>query len=72
MDIRNEVKSYIVREGMTMTALLEKLAEQSGWSAGVPDLSGKLRRGSLSDQEAVELARAPGDEIMWKKQAGGR
>ena len=57
MDIRNEVKSYIVREGMTMTALLEKLAEQSGWSAGVPDLSGKLRRGSLSDQEAVELAR---------------
>ena len=55
-----------------MTALMEKLAEQSGWSAGVPDLSGKLRRGSLSDQEAVELARAPGDEIVWKKQAGGR
>ena len=27
MDIRNEVKSYIVREGMTMTALLEKLAD---------------------------------------------
>ena len=52
MDIRNEVKSYIVREGMTMTELVEKLAEQYGWSASVPNLSGKLRRGSLRYEEA--------------------
>ena len=72
MDIRNEVKSYIVREGMTMTGLVEKLAEQYGWSASVPNLSGKLRRGALRYQEAVELAHALGYEIVWKRQTGGR
>ena len=72
MDIRNEVKSYIVREGITMTGLVEQLAEQYGWSASVPNLSGKLRRGSLRYQEAVELAHALGYEIVWKRQTGGR
>ena len=47
MNTRNEIKAYIMREGMTMTELVEKMAEQYGWSASVPNLSGKLRRGSL-------------------------
>ena len=72
MDIRNEVKSYIVREGMTMTELVEKLTEQYGWSASVPNLSGKLRRGSLRYGEAIELADALGYEIVWQKRMGGR
>ena len=46
MDTRNQIKSYIVREGMTMADLVEKLADQYGWSASVPNLSGKLRRDS--------------------------
>ena len=44
---RNEVKSYITREGMTMTEVVELLADEHGWSSSVPNLSGKLRRGSL-------------------------
>ena len=32
MNIRNEIKSYIVREGFTMSELVEKLAEQYDWS----------------------------------------
>ena len=32
MNIRNEIKAYIVREGFTMSELVEKLAEQYGWS----------------------------------------
>ena len=55
MDTRNQIKSYIVREGMTMADLVEKLADQYGWSASVPNLSGKLRRDSLRYREAVEL-----------------
>ena len=46
-DYRNEIKSYIVRAGMTMSELVEILADEYGWSASVPNLSGKLRRGSL-------------------------
>ncbi len=40
MNTRNEIKSYIVREGMTMTDLVKKLADQYGWRASVPNLSG--------------------------------
>lgn len=59
MNIRNEIKAYIVREGFTMSELVEKLAEQYGWSPSVPNLSDKLRRESLRYKEAVELADAP-------------
>ena len=41
---RNEIKSYIVRAGMTMTEVVDYLADEYGWSASVPNLSGKLRR----------------------------
>ena len=58
MNIRNEIKAYIVREGFTMNELVEKLAEQYGWSPSVPNLSDKLRRESLRYKEAVELADA--------------
>ncbi|OLA41953.1 MAG: phosphoribosylglycinamide formyltransferase [Firmicutes bacterium CAG:24053_14] len=61
---RNEIKSYIVRTGMTMT---EYLSDEYGWSRSVPNLSGKLKRGSLRYGEAVELADALGYDIVWQK-----
>ena len=67
MNTRNEIKAIIVREGMTMSEVVEKMAEQYGWSASVPNLSGKLRRGSLRYQEAVELADALGYDVVWQK-----
>ena len=66
-NIRNEIKAYIVREGFTMSELVEKLAEQYGWSPSVPNLSDKLRRESLRYKEAVELADALGYDLVWKK-----
>lgn len=67
MNTRNEIKAYIIREGKTMSEVVEKLAEEHGWSASVPNLSGKLRRGSLRYREAVELADVLGYEIVWRK-----
>ena len=67
MNIRNEIKAYIVREGFTMSELVEKLAEQYGWSPSVPNLSDKLRRESLRYKEAVELADALGYDLVWQK-----
>ena len=64
---RNEIKSYIIRAGMTMTEVVDYLADEYDWSASVPNLSGKLRRGSLRYGEAVELADALGYDIVWKK-----
>ena len=64
---RNEIKSYIVRAGMTMSEVVDYLADEYGWSSSVPNLSGKLKRGSLRYGEAVELADALGYDIVWVK-----
>ena len=64
---RNEIKSYIVRTGMTMTEVVDYLSNEYGWSRSVPNLSGKLKRGSLRYGEAVELADALGYDIVWQK-----
>ena len=48
---RNEIKSYIVRTGMTMTEVVDYLSDEYGWSRG----------------EAVELADALGYDIVWQK-----
>lgn len=64
---RNEIKSYIVRTGMTMTEVVELLADEYGWSESVPNLSGKLKRGSLRYGEAVELADVLGYDLFWQK-----
>ena len=60
---RNEIKSYIVRTGMTMTEVVDYLSDEYGWSRS----SGKLKRGSLRYGEAVELANALGYDIVWQK-----
>ena len=64
---RNEIKSYIVRTGMTMTEVVDYLSDEYGWSRSVPNLSRKLKRGSLRYGEAVELADALGYDIVWQK-----
>ena len=69
---RNEIKSYIIRAGMTMTEVVDYLCDESGWSRSVPNLSGKLKRGSLRYGEAVELADALGYDIVWQKRRDAR
>ena len=67
MNIRNEIKSYIVREGLTMSEVVDQLVEEHGWSKSVPNFSGKLQRGSLRYSEAKELADVLGYELIWQK-----
>ena len=66
-NIRNEIKSIIVREGLTMDEVVNNLAERYGWSKSVPNFSGKLSRGSLRYTEALELADALGYDLVWRK-----
>ena len=67
MNVRNEVKAQLVREGVTMQEALSRLAEQYGWSDSISNLSGKLQQETLRYKEAVELADVLGYEIIWKK-----
>ena len=72
MNIRNEIKSIIVREGVTMSEVVHKMAVSYGWSASVPNFSEKLKNGTLRYSEALELAELLGYEIIWRKKEAGR
>lgn len=50
----------------------DNLLDEYGWSSSVPNLSGKLKRGSLRYGEAVELADALGYEIVWQRRKNDR
>lgn len=38
-NLRNEIKSYIVRQGMTMQEIVDLLRDEHGWSDSVSNLS---------------------------------
>ena len=67
-NLRNEIKSYIVRQGRTMQEVVDLLADEYGWSDSVSNLSNKLQRKSLRYTAAVQLADVLGYEIVWRKQ----
>ena len=66
-NLRNEIKSYIVRNGCTMQEVVDLLSDEYGWSDSVSNLSDKLQRESLRYTEAVQLADVLGFEIVWRK-----
>ena len=68
-NLRNEIKSYIVRSGYTMQEVVDRLSEDYGWSDSVSNLSNKLHRESLRYVEAVQLADALGYDLVWQKRA---
>ncbi len=68
-NLRNEIRSYIIRQGYTMQELVDLLHEEYGWSDSVSNLSNKLKRGSLRYVEAQQIADALGCELVWQKKA---
>ena len=72
MNIRNEIKSQIVRAGFTMQEIVDRLAEEYDWSDSVSNLSAKLQRESIHYKEAVELADVLDCDIVWMKRGARR
>ena len=66
-NVRNELKAQIVRAGFTMQDVVDKLAEDYGWSDSVSNLSAKLQRESIRYKEVIELADVLGYDIVWQK-----
>ena len=67
MNIRDEIKSQIVRAGFTMQEIVDRLAEEYAWSDSVSNLSAKLQRESIRYKEVVELADVLDCDIVWVK-----
>ena len=66
-DCINEIKSIIVRSGMTMQQVVELLSDEYGWSDSVSNLSAKLQLESIRYKEVLELADVLGYELVWQK-----
>lgn len=66
-NVRDEIKAQIVRAGFTMQDVVDKLAEDYGWSNSVSNLSAKLQRESIRYKEVIELADVLGYDIVWQK-----
>ena len=67
LNLRNFIKSKIILAGMTMRDVAEMLHLKYGRSDSVSNLSGKLSRGSLRYDEAMEIADVLGYDIVWQK-----
>ena len=64
---RNEIKAHIVRAGLTMQEVLERLHDDYGWSDSISNLSAKLQRESIRYREVIELADVLGYDLVWQK-----
>ena len=71
-NLRNEIKSYIVRSGYTMQEVVDRLSEDYSWSDSVSNLSAKLQRESIRYKEVVELADVLDCDIVWVKRGERR
>ena len=71
-NLRNEIKSYIVRSGYTMQEVVDRLSEDYSWSDSVSNLSAKLQRESIRYKEVVELADVLDCDIVWVKRGARR
>ena len=65
-NLRNEIKSYIVRQGMTMQEVVDLLRDEHGWSDSVSNLSNKLRGSPCGMLKPFSLP------MRWAMKSSGR
>ena len=69
MNIRNEIKSYIVSTGWTITDIVKEInkTKDSNNQTTPQNLSNKLSRGTIKYIEILEIANIIGYDIKWIK-----
>lgn len=68
MALKEEIKSMIVKSGLTMNEVVQRINEKYDRNDSLSNLSNKLTRGTLKYREAEEIAEAIGYRIEWMKQ----
>lgn len=66
--IHNEIKSYIVQCGYTMTEVVNQLnlRRPNGEKTTVQNFSNKLSRGTIKYSEVLEIAEVIGLKVSWE------
>ena len=64
-EIRNEIKSYIAKSGMTLTDIVAEY-NKTHEPTTTQNISNKLSRGTIKYQEIVDMAEIMGFKIIWE------
>lgn len=67
MSIRNEVKSFIAKEGLTIVSVAESIDKKYNTGMTSRNLGQKLARESIRYKELLQVADVLGYEIKWVK-----
>lgn len=70
MDIRNDIKYLLAKEGITLTRMAELLSEKTGKNYTVKSISGKLIRESITLKETLEILEIIGYKLVPVKNSG--
>ena len=65
MGLKEDIKSYIVKKGWTVTKIVEELNRRHEKQQTVQNLSKKINNETLRYDEVLEIAEIIGYEIKW-------
>ncbi|NCI19865.1 LLM class flavin-dependent oxidoreductase [Clostridium botulinum] len=65
MSIKDDIKSYIVKSGWTLTQVQEELNKKNNTNYSVQNLSKKLNNETIKYKELLQIAEIIGYEIKW-------
>lgn len=66
MELKDEIKAYIIGSGWSITNLNDELNRLNGTQYSVQNLSSKIRKGSLKYSEMLQIADIIGYKIKWE------
>lgn len=55
MDIKNDIKYILAKEGLTLTRTAELMTQKTGYNYTVKTISGKLIRESITLKETLQI-----------------
>ncbi len=64
-EIKNELRSYMAKRGVTVEELARRITEKFGRNESTQNLSQKLNRGTIIHKEVLEIAEVLGYKIQW-------
>ena len=67
MSIKNDIKSYIIKSGWTISKVQEELNKKNNTNYSVQNLSKKITNETLKYSEVLEIAEIIGYTITWNK-----
>lgn len=67
MSIKNDIKSYIIKSGWTISKVQEELNKKNDTTYSVQNLSKKITNETLKYSEVLEIAEIIGYTITWNK-----